>query len=492
MTYRSSCMNTQLILGCPGTGKTTTLLNVVKQAIKNKTPPNRIAYVSFSVKAVQEVITRAVKQFKDIPVEDFIYFRTLHGLGKHLLQIPSSFVLSRNELVEFSELTGNPFSKYSEELYEDSSGFMADRCLRIYNLSRARQVTLKEQWEKENYFDLSFETVEEFVRSYEEFKKKKGMYDFSDFLDKCDIPIAVDLFIVDEAQDLTKQQWEFVKRTSKRTKKLVIAGDDDQAIYEWAGADLESFLSIKGDKIILPTSHRLPKAAYELAESLVNNIQDRYSKKWKPKELTGTINWVADLDCLDIRKGTWLMLARHRFQLRNFEKFCRMHGVTYFLEEWSYESNEVKAALDYNELINGNSISFTRAKNVIGFISGSIKIKENRLYQLSDFPYIDKFKPWHLALDRFSDEWICYIKSLLENNENLTRPGRVIISTIHGAKGGEAENVIIATDVSKKVIENIYNDSELRVWYVAVTRTSDKLFFLTPKKTTNISHLIDF
>jgi len=62
-----------------------------------------------------------------------------------------------------------------------------------------------------------------------------------------------------------------------------------------------------------------------------------------------------------------------------------------------------------------------------------------------------------------------------------SKPGSIKLSTIHGAKGAEADNVILMTDVSPATYENIENDSEHRVWYVAVTRAKKKLYIVQPQ-----------
>ena len=43
-----------IILGPPGTGKTENLLRIVDQELKSGTPPDRIAFVSFTTKATNE------------------------------------------------------------------------------------------------------------------------------------------------------------------------------------------------------------------------------------------------------------------------------------------------------------------------------------------------------------------------------------------------------------------------------------------------------
>ncbi len=60
-----------IILGPPGTGKTENLLRIVDRELKNGTPPDRIAFVSFTTKATEEARDRATKKFnltdKDFP-----------------------------------------------------------------------------------------------------------------------------------------------------------------------------------------------------------------------------------------------------------------------------------------------------------------------------------------------------------------------------------------------------------------------------------------
>ena len=61
-------------------------------------------------------------------------------------------------------------------------------------------------------------------------------------------------------------------------------------------------------------------------------------------------------------------------------------------------------------------------------------------------------------------------------------PAYIRITTIHAAKGGEADNVMLLTDMSQRSKEALDNepDDEHRVFYVGATHAKQALHIIDP------------
>ena len=90
--------------------------------------------------------------------------------------------------------------------------------------------------------------------------------------------------------------------------------------------------------------------------------------------------------------------------------------------------------------------------------------------------------PWNEALDKLPDVDVAYINALVRRGEDLEAEPRIRLSTIHGAKGGEADNGVLFTDITAAAEASMANDPDSmhRVFYVAVTRTRENLYTLEP------------
>ena len=92
--------------------------------------------------------------------------------------------------------------------------------------------------------------------------------------------------------------------------------------------------------------------------------------------------------------------------------------------------------------------------------------------------------PWKKALSKISLKNRIYIDAALRKKEDIYSP-RVKISTVHGAKGSECDNVIMFTDLSREAEKQYYLNSDdlTRVMYVGATRAKRALHIITPQTT---------
>ena len=89
-------------------------------------------------------------------------------------------------------------------------------------------------------------------------------------------------------------------------------------------------------------------------------------------------------------------------------------------------------------------------------------------------------------IEKTYNDKIDYVKSMFVNGEDLSKPPRIKISTIHGAKGGEATNVVLYLNQTENTLKGSKRskekyDEEQRVWYVGITRTIDNLYLIKCK-----------
>jgi superfamily I DNA/RNA helicase len=90
---------------------------------------------------------------------------------------------------------------------------------------------------------------------------------------------------------------------------------------------------------------------------------------------------------------------------------------------------------------------------------------------------------WHEALTKIGEDKRDYLISVLKRGIKLSERAPIQLSTIHGAKGGEADNVLLMTDLSPKFAKDYAKNADdiNRLLYVGVTRTRQTLHIVLPK-----------
>lgn len=495
-------MNPEIIIGPPGTGKTTTLIGMVEEELASGTSPDQIAYLSFTRRAAEEAMDRACDQFK-LRRKDFPLFRTLHSLCFRALGLSSAEVLDGGKLEEFGRVVGHRITGSFSMDDGTFSGFeKGDRLLFMENLARVQEVSLRSLYERD-HDDLTWNEIERFSRALHAFKQDTGLLDYTDMLRKFveeDLRVPIDVLLVDEAQDLSRLQWDVVRSLARGARRVVVAGDDDQAIYKWAGADVETFVGMPGNVRVLDQSYRVPRAVQTLAEAVVGRVSLRRPKGWAPRDAEGIVRRHAGFGSVDLSGPDILILARNRYILRRAEARVRSAGYLYsFHGAPSIRPSLLEAVVSWERLRQGKGeVTADDARRVYQFMSvgKGFRRGQKQLPQLPDDVQVTMSmlqdlggllvppdKLWYDALDKLSGTEVAYIRAALRRGERVQDKPRIRMSTIHGMKGAQANKVVLLTDMAQRTYREsrMDPDSEARVWYVAVTRAKEELHIVAPE-----------
>ena len=494
-------MHPKIILGSPGCGKTTALLDRVDTELHRGTPPDRIGYFSFTRRAAEEAVTRASTKFNLTP-KQLPHFRTLHSLAFRALGLSSKDVFEGRKVWAFADWARIRVTGKTSSEDGTMTGFeTGDRILFLENLARIRCVPLRQQYDEWGDDGLDWNEVSRVSDALQVYKKRHGLLDFTDMLSeylRSGMQFDADSLIVDECQDNSQLQWRMVHHLAKNVKSFAVAGDDDQACYKFAGADVDTFINLPGNAVVLGQSYRVPATVQALADHVITPVHRRRPKVWAPRAAAGGVFNAEHLGDVDLA-GQWtgdvqpiLILARNTYILREqVEPELRRLGVLY---EWrdkpSLNQTTVRAVVAWEHLRAGKSVEAQVVRSIYVLMSPGRGVERAH----RDLPGVPDDYPldldelirnhglltrsiWHEALDRLPPEDVAYIVAARQRGEHLLGRARVRLSTIHAAKGGEAEHVVLFREMARRTFDEMEQneDDERRVFYVAVTRARERL-----------------
>lgn len=460
-------MRVEAIYGPPGTGKTTELLRRVKHVRESGVQAERIAFVSFTRAAASEALSRlGIKRSNNVS--------TIHAMAFRHLGLKQAQVVDSVKLREFSTIVGIPIIGKSPE--DDEERADGDAYLDLLNYARstftppAQAYDYSDRPGTRSEFDL-------FVRSYTDWKRTYGYYDFTDMLDRAaqgGVRPDAEVLFVDEAQDLSPLQWAVIDKLCKKAHEVHIAGDDDQAIYAWSGADPHGMARFaqkhNGSSHILSLSHRLPVTVHEKSQSLIRRIMRRVDKKFNSKGHVGLVRVHGSINSVDIVHGEdTLLLGRTHSVLREVEQSLIEKRVPYVRESGRpgmYQNRFALGLRAFRKVSRGERLADTERSALFNIATDETR----RLMGNNDYAAFAT-RPFYVALDIPARVLDFYADADLDVEPTIR------LSTIHAAKGHEADRVILLTDMTTRVTQTAEKnpDDEIRVFYVGMTRSKHTL-----------------
>ena len=293
-----------IVVSCPGSGKTTTLVRRIKNIIDTGTSPRKILMITFANSAAKDMEVRYKKMYGTNPG---ISFMTIHSLCFNILKEELGYtkdsLISENQKMEFF------IGHLKNNMYVADPWEMAKTIITEMSVVRNTFTPLKnytpEGCDKELFIRL--------YKAYEEEKRVSGKIDFDDMLVKCEELLSIDSEIrskwgnkfdyiqVDEYQDTNQIQKEIIYALIERTKNLCVVGDDDQSIYGWRGADPSIMMNFSEDflnttEINMITNYRSAQKIVDYADVLIKKNTVRFEKDFvsfrgESKNVTGSVEF---------------------------------------------------------------------------------------------------------------------------------------------------------------------------------------------------------
>lgn len=511
-------MNCKHIVGPPGCGKTHACMRNIESLLNAGFRPEEIAFVSFTKAAITEARNRVQERF-GFSRDEIPYFGTIHSLAYRSIGLGREDVLSISKWAKFCEELHIDFSSYDgkddEEILEPIGTREGDIFKRFHDWRRNCKMGFDEAFTK---FDTS--PYECFTKSrtlwlttkFEEYKNDNGLYDFTDMLlelQESGWYPPVKVLIVDETQDLSPLQKEIVLSWAEKINNLLMAYDGDQCIYDFQGADPKWLLEMGGTREFLTQSYRVPSGPSKIAQRVIAQNKERYNTTWNPRDAQGMVKFNMDLSrciklCSEAPNESWYFIGRNKLYLSSFVNALYEEGIPYtnlrglspkasiaLITSLKLSLKEPVSAYELDHLADGTAQKdwWARgAKAAIGRMALEKSEKQIFLHNLEDHGALPElvntlsdpstcFRPLKMDLKKahyFTNVYKRY------GMDGLTSKPQVIVSTIHGVKGGGAQNVVINPEVTKRTYNSYVEkpEAERRVWYVGASRTENRLFVL--------------
>ncbi len=469
-----------------GSGKTATLI----ASMKLVPPKKKCLFLAFN-KSVKEEIEKKLVGYDNCTV------KTVHGLGYTLL---SSHINAQPMVDEFKYNTflRHNLTELSTAIIKDKKDIdeYCDNIIQLLEFTRMNLAQSKREITnvaKEYGIPTPNDEVDVVIKMLKWGKDNLQTVDFTDLVwlpYELDIPpkqFKYDWIFNDEAQDYSVAYVKLFNRCFKRGTRFVSCGDEFQSINQFAGASEQAFntmINMPNTQVFnLPMSYRCDRAIVKEANTFVPDFIAR--------EEAGLGLVKHDTKLVEIKDDDLVLSRTNAALVKLYTRLIRMGKACYIKGSdddknkliscvnrfnvndtlaKSFESDGLFPRL-YNDMVNERNRLVENGLDIIDAInSQSVQSKYDTISSL-------------VTLSNGCNtvtELINKINKLYSHSDT-----GICLSTIHKAKGLEANNVhIICRSIMPQKYAKTRSEiqQERNLIYVAITRAKHKLCYVSEKE----------
>lgn len=465
------CINNLVVTARAGAAKTTSIIEGV-----NRAPEDSILICAFNKRIAEDIMGKV-----DNPA---VEVKTLHALGMHAIQREWRRIPVAERSARADSLTDAVVPKDTPRPIRRLISLLHTKGREMQPLDATKHSLLQ----LELFFDYCPEDGwgtwdADFVAQYalaamEHAKANNPTYDIGiDFADMIFLPLTWDLLskdyqmvVVDEAQDMTVSQLEIAKRVC--CGRIVIVGDDRQAIYGFRGADTQSLSRLKkelhADHLTLKTTYRCGAAIVAEAQTLVADIQP-YAKN-----APGTVDACGYEDLLGAARGGDFVLSRINAPLVSLTLQFLQRGTRAVMA-----GRDIGAGI--SALLRKLKVNdYTPIETLLARLDEWERKTTTRMASYGQVALVERAKDqaamiWALAEDAENGGQVLKQIDHLFSDE-VPDSDIIRCSSVHKAKGLEANRVFI---LQESLYRRGRSPEEENIEYVAITRAKQHLTRVT-------------
>lgn len=401
-----------MVLAGAGSGKTTILTRRIARLLEDKKcTPEQMMVLTFTNKAAKEMIDRAKKICGEHNNLDSMFIGTFHSICNRILRNNVDLTdLSKNFVIMDASDQKSFIKKIVDKMLENKVLFLQEEEKKGIEkeiaqfINKSKELGLRGEnatplLESKEFEDVTYDIISIF-KVYESERVKANLADFTDL-----ILYVIELFekhkeiknyytnklkyvLVDEFQDTNEIQYHFINYF--KNNNIFVVGDDDQLIYGWRGASIDTIINMPNswenlEVIKLENNYRSTGNIIKAANSIISNNESRFDKSLISNKKEGDIidffvcanpDFEAEAVAKEILKineqgvpfKDICILYRTNAISRGFEKVFNKYNIKYHLigGVGFWARREIKDIMSYLMLgLNyKNNIAFERTINL--------------------------------------------------------------------------------------------------------------------------------